>query len=206
MPISFAITNRYTGAVQFTAEIECDDAAPTRVKVGLAVKWAFKDRAYLSGADLSGAYLSGANLNCANLSGAYLSGADLSGAYLSGANLSCANLSCANLSGAYLSCANLSGAYLSGANLSCANLSGYNLAKGQSLALLGTPDDWNAFTYFTDQGEQRIHVGCRDFNLAEARAHWAGKPARREVLAALDYAEAIGRARDWGSAAAQVAA
>jgi|GEM_PF-2277404 len=86
--IPFDVLNRYTGEVQFTAQIECSADALLSVKLGLAVKWAIKSRA-----DLSGAYLSRANL-----SGAYLSRADLSGA-----NLSRANLSGANLSGAYLS-------------------------------------------------------------------------------------------------------
>jgi hypothetical protein len=93
--IKFNVTNRFSGAVQFTAEIDCgDDAAPS-IKLGLAVKWAVKSRANLSRADLSGANLSGADL-----SGAYLSGANLSGANLSRADLSGANLSGANLSGA----------------------------------------------------------------------------------------------------------
>jgi hypothetical protein len=64
-------------------------------------------------ANLSGADLSGANLSNADLSGAYLFGADLSGADLSGANLSNADLSGANLFGADLSGANLFGADLS---------------------------------------------------------------------------------------------
>ena len=68
--IKFDVTNRFTGAVQFTAEIECDEGAGYSVKLGLAVQWAIKSRTYLSGADLSGADLSGAYL-----SGAYLSGA-----------------------------------------------------------------------------------------------------------------------------------
>ena len=61
--IKFDVRNRVTGAVQFTAEIECAADALTSVKLGLAIKWAIKSRANLSGADLSGAYLSGANLS-----------------------------------------------------------------------------------------------------------------------------------------------
>jgi len=68
--IKFDVLNRFSGAVQFTAEIDCADNEATSIKLGLAVKWAIK-----SGADLRGAYLSGAYL-----SGAYLSGANLSGA------------------------------------------------------------------------------------------------------------------------------
>ena len=75
MAIKFEVKNRFSGDVQFVAEIECGDNASTFLKLGLAVKWAIKSRANLSGADLSGA----------NLSGAYLSRADLSGANLSGA-------------------------------------------------------------------------------------------------------------------------
>ena len=64
--MKFVVNNRWSGAPQFEAEIECEENASTSIKLGLAVKLAVK-----SGADLSGAYLSGA----------YLSGADLSGAY-----------------------------------------------------------------------------------------------------------------------------
>jgi hypothetical protein len=121
--MKFEVTNRFTGNVQFTAEIEATDDMSYSFKLGLAVKWAIKSGAYLSGADLSGAYLSGAYL-----SGAYLSRAYLSGANLSGADLSRAHLSGADLSGAYLSGADLSGAYLSGADLSGADLSGAYLS------------------------------------------------------------------------------
>ena len=78
--IKFNITNSFTGALQFTAEIDCAEDALTSVKIGLAVKWAIKSGANLSRADLSGANLSGANLSGANLSGADLIGADLGGA------------------------------------------------------------------------------------------------------------------------------
>jgi len=109
--MKFDILNRFNGDIQFTAEIDCKEDELTSIKVGLAVKWAFKTRA-----NLYGAYLSRANLSRANLSDA-----NLSGAYLSRANLYGANLSDANLYGAYLSRANLSRANLSDANLSGAN-------------------------------------------------------------------------------------
>lgn len=81
------IPNRFSKAVQFTAEINCDDNESNSVKLGLAVKCAIKTRANLSGANLSGANLSGANLARASLARANLAGADLSCASLSGANL-----------------------------------------------------------------------------------------------------------------------
>jgi hypothetical protein len=88
--IKFDVLNRWTSAVQFTAEIECAPDAIPSLKLGLAVQWAVK-----SGADLSDAYLRGADL-----SDAYLRGADLSDANLRGADLSDANLRGANLSDA----------------------------------------------------------------------------------------------------------
>jgi hypothetical protein len=84
-------------------------------------------------ANLSGADLSGANLSNADLSGANLSNADLSGAYLLNANLSGADLSNANLSGANLFGADLSGANLFGANLSRAeNIFLFNKRDGRT--------------------------------------------------------------------------
>ncbi|MCB1460934.1 MAG: pentapeptide repeat-containing protein [Nitratireductor sp.] len=74
--MQFEVTNRFTGAVQFVAEIECDENASRSVKLGLAVRWAVKTRANLSGANLSRADLSRADLSYANLSGANLSGAE----------------------------------------------------------------------------------------------------------------------------------
>ena len=108
--MKFEVKNRFTGEVQFTAEIEAVDDASTSVKLGLAVKWAFKARAYLDGADLARANLAGANLARANLAGANLDGANLDGANLAGANLARANLARANLDGANLDGANLDGA------------------------------------------------------------------------------------------------
>lgn len=55
----FEIKNRFTGAVQATADIEFDESASYSGKLGLAVRWAFKTGADLGGADLRGAYLRG---------------------------------------------------------------------------------------------------------------------------------------------------
>ncbi len=85
--IKFEIKNRWTGDIQFVAEIEADENATLGFKVGLAVKWALGNSANLSGANLSGAYLSGADLRNANLRNADLRGANLRNANLSGADL-----------------------------------------------------------------------------------------------------------------------
>jgi uncharacterized protein YjbI with pentapeptide repeats len=152
--------------------------------------------AELSGAYLSGAYLSGANLSHANLSGAYLSGAELSGAELSGAYLSGANLSHANLSGAELSGAYLSGANLSHANLSGAYLSGANLIDGGQRV-----DGYRIVAWLAADGRIMIRAGCRNFDMADARAHWektrGGTPLGAETLAILSHIESVARIRGW---------
>jgi hypothetical protein len=111
------IRNRWTNRVQFTAEVTCAPDATIGVKIGLAVRWARRNDADLSGAVLRGAVLRGADLRGADLSGADLSGAVLSDADLRGADLSGAVLSDADLSGAVLRGADLRGAVLSGAVL-----------------------------------------------------------------------------------------
>lgn len=73
--IKFDVLNRFTGKLKFSAEIDCSEDAPRRLKLGLAVQWGRKNGADLSGANLSGADLYGANLYGANLFGANLYGA-----------------------------------------------------------------------------------------------------------------------------------
>jgi len=60
--IKFPVLNRFTGAEQFVAEIECNPDELPSVKLGLAVKWAIKTGAYLTGANLTSSYLMDANL------------------------------------------------------------------------------------------------------------------------------------------------
>src|SRR3990167_8347071 len=81
--IEFDVFNRFSNALQFTAEIDCDEHEHLSWKLRLAIFWGIGSKTNLCGADLSRANLSGANL----------SGVDLSGADLSRANLSWANLS-----------------------------------------------------------------------------------------------------------------
>jgi hypothetical protein len=198
--IKFDILNRFSGAVQFTAEIECAEDAPRSLKLGLAVRWAIKSWANLSGANLSGANLSGANLSWANLSGANLSGANLSWADLSRANLSGANLSGANLSGANLSGANLSGADLSRADLSWANLSRADLSRAD-LRVIGGRSDGYFFYLIREPDRLMIRAGCRYFTIDEGRAHWTatrgGTPLGEESLALCDHAERLAKIAGW---------
>jgi hypothetical protein len=188
--MKFEIKNRFTGDIQFTAEIDSADDAPLSIKLGLAVRVAVKSRANLSGAYLSGAYLSGANLSGADLSGANLSRANLSGANLSGADLSGANLSRANLSGADLSRANLSGAYLSRANLSGADLSGETV-KRLLASVQRISDGYTFLLWQMEEGSPKIVAGCRFLTVADYAAHVAKEypdtPKARETLRILDY-------------------
>lgn len=92
MTIPFEIRNRWTNAVQVTAQIDCPPDAPESLKLGLAVQWAVKERASLRGASLNWADLRGADLSGADLPEAKLCWADLSGAKLCGANLNWADL------------------------------------------------------------------------------------------------------------------
>ena len=85
--IKFEVKSRWSGAVKFTAEIDCDENASHSVKLGLAVKWGLKNDTDLRDTDLSGAVLSGAVLRDTDLRGADLRDTDLSGAVLSGAVL-----------------------------------------------------------------------------------------------------------------------
>ena len=139
--MKFDVLNRFTGEVQFTAEIECKDDELPSVKLGLAIEWAYKTRANLDGANLDGAYLARANLDGANLAGAYLAGANLDGA---------------NLAGAYLARANLDGAYLARANLD-----GKKLIGERPILQIGGLGSRNAYlvSYNTEDGI-KIKAGC----------------------------------------------
>jgi len=131
----------------------------------------------------------------ADLRGADLEGVDLGGVIFRGADLVGANLEDTNFRGAIFRDANLEGANLEGAHLDGADLRG---AKG--IIHMGTPNGWHAHAWLRD-GWLSIRVGCREFRLPEARDHWAGKDDRREVMAALDYAEAVATIRQWALAA-----
>ena len=57
--MKFEIKSRWTGAVIFTADIDCDDGASHGIQLGLAVKVAVKAHANLAHADLADATLNG---------------------------------------------------------------------------------------------------------------------------------------------------
>ncbi len=146
------------------------------------LRWADLREADLREANLRGADLRGANLRWADLREANLREADLRGANLRGANLRGANLRWANLCRANLREANLRGADLRWADLHEANLHGADL-RGADLrgANLRGATGWIPLSE-TDHGylvgaswhgdHWQIQAGCRNFTVAEARAHW----------------------------------
>ena len=124
------------------------------------------------------------------LEAAVKAGADLTRAYLTRADLTGANLD-----RAYLDGADPTGADLTRADLTRAYLTGANLA-GANVIDAGTPNGWRTVGWLRD-GRLSIRVGCRDKRLDDGRAYWTGKEDRREVMAALDYVEAIAKLRGW---------
>ena len=172
----FDILNRFSGAIQFTAEIDCSDDTPLSTKLWRAVKWGVTNKSDLSWANLSWANLSWANLSRVDLAGADLSGADLSGADLSGANLSRVDLAGANLSGA-------------------------NLSRAGLRVIGGRSDGHQFYLHKMPEGPPMLRAGCRFFTLAAARAHWTARRAGTllgdESLALCDHAERMAKIAGW---------
>jgi len=195
--MKFEVRNRYSGEVQFTAEIDCSEDAARSVKLGLAVIWAIENGVNLSGANLSGANLSWANLSGANLSWANLYEANLYEANLSGANLSWANLTRANLSGANLTRANLTRADLYRADLYRAKgPTGADL-KGRdaciSMGPMGSRNDVLVAWRYADGTV--VNAGCFRGSIDEFAA--AVRNTHGDSYHAQIYGYAIGLLRVW---------
>jgi len=193
----FDIKHRFSGEVLFKLETE---------SLKLCVEAAVKGRTDLCDADLRDADLRGADLRDADLRGADLCGADLCGADLRdadlrGADLCDADLRDADLCGADLCDADLRDADLCRADLRDADLRDADLCRADLRGVgyvidLGLPNGWKAHAWLRD-GWLSIRVGCQEKRLSEARDYWAGKDYRREVMAAVDYAEAVALLRGW---------
>jgi hypothetical protein len=188
--MKYDILNRWTGKVQFTADIDCPESAVHSVKVGLAVLLAFKTGASLIGANLDGARLNGARLDSASLidgaslnlvgarldgarlDGACLDGASLNGARLNGANLNNANLDGANLVDASLNGASLVGARLNGARLNGARLIGVNLDKANLGAGVPVIPDVHRVVYEAASVPGALDMEQWHCGTAHCRAGW----------------------------------
>ena len=172
--MKFEIKNRFSGEVQFIAEIEAAEKTSLYLKIGLAVRWAYKTKAYLRDTYLRGAYLRGADLQDANLRGANLQGANLRDTYLRGADLQGANLRDAYLQDTYLRGADLQGADLQGANLQGAYLQGAYLqgaylrgANGEKITIEKVPIQILTDTYYIIIFDAHMKIGCEFHSIAD---------------------------------------
>ena len=183
--IDLPVTNRWSGEVQFTAKIAADPSQPLGVRLGLAVKWAFENKANLGGANLGGADLRGANLGGANLRGADLGGADLRGANLGGANLR--------------------GADLGGADLRGADLGGRKIKR--LIASINRLDGYTFFAFEMEEGDVMISAGCQFRSVPSYRQHivddYPGTDKALETGRILDFIE--GRMADLGIVQKEIA-
>ena len=197
---TYNILDRWTGAIRFTAEIECSPTALPSLKLGLAIRVAIKKGlnlrgAYLQGANLRGVDLQGADLQGANLQRADLQRADLRGVDLRGANLRGVDLQGADLQRVDLQRADLQGADLQRVDLRGANLRGANLQGEKIKRLLALTqrlyDGCWFYAFELESGGYKISAGCRWFTDAEYRDHvmtdYPHTTRAAETLAILDY-------------------
>jgi hypothetical protein len=143
--MKFQIKNRFSGDVQFAAELSAEYENQARsMQLGAAVRMAVQASANLIGANLRHADLRGADLRHADLRHANLRGADLRGVDLRHANLRDANLRGADLRGVDLRHANLRDANL---RVYCGI---YTVIVTPSHVQIGcerrTPEQWLALT------------------------------------------------------------
>ena len=61
--MKYDVLNRFTGEVQFTADIDCDENELTSIKLGLAIQWGYKNKKNLARANMEGAYMARANMD-----------------------------------------------------------------------------------------------------------------------------------------------
>lgn len=153
--LKFNVHNRFTGAVQFTAEIDCAPDASTGFKRGLAVKWAVKNGCNdFRGHLLSGAYLDGADFI----------GIDFSGANLADASFRRSNLAFIRFKGAVFN----RSTNFSGANFTHVYFGDQWIIQGATRS-----DDYPFFLQkLTADSEPMVKAGCHYFTLRKAQEHW----------------------------------
>ncbi|MDA5192780.1 pentapeptide repeat-containing protein [Govanella unica] len=142
--IYFEVKNRWTGAVQFVAEINCAEDAPRALKLRLAVMWALKLKISLTCCDLNDADLSTMDLawadfagaSCARANFAYadlcatdFTGVDCTAADFTNVNATVSDFSLAKLTHAICTNANFRGSCMPGADFCGADLNGANLNR-----------------------------------------------------------------------------
>lgn len=149
--------------------------------------------------NLCRANLSGVDLNRANLGTADLRWANMRVADLRLANLSNTNLHSADLRGACLYRASLYNANcfqtdFRGGDLRSTDLSWTNLRRAIGCHVLTHTQHGYTIIAIWHDTEWRIQGGCRDFSIAEARAHWGSEdypypPDGERICLMLDWLE-----------------
>ncbi len=170
--MKFDVLNRFSGKVQFTAEIDCDEDTARSWKLRLAILWAIKTKTDLSDSDLRGSDLRGSNLRGSNLRDSDLSYSDLRGSNLRGSNLRGSNLR-----GSDLSYSDLRG--------SDGYITGPYRSDGYRFDVRMVSDKW------------AVVAGCRtnkNWTTDDYRDHakdYDDEVKRAETLAILDYLDAM---------------
>ena len=164
--MKFEVKNRFTGDVQFTAEIHTE-SEDTTFRLGLAVTWAME-----SGANLCGADLRDADLRCADLCDACLRGADLRYSDLRSADLYGADLRYSDLRFA---------------DLCNACLRGAGLEHNKTVISCGLGD----YAMLIHQGREGLMVkaGCRYSSIEAAKLHWSPKNQSEWTTKTDEYGE-----------------
>lgn len=164
--------------------------------------------------DLEKLCLASHNLAGINLRNMYLVGIDFHDCNFNEADLRGANMVRCDLSDCAFDSARMTGADLTGANLTDSTFAHVEARDITGLIMLCELNDYFLYgyprptgrTYPNGQKEQelRIKVGCRDFNLPEARQHWSYDgddktpvEGREEIWAALPLLETIAKRRGW---------
>ena len=80
--------------------------------------------------------------------------------------------------------------------MSGASLHGADLSGVADAIHAGYPNGWCAVGWHIG-AVIMVQVGCKYFTVSDGREYWAGKKNRLEVLAALDYIEAVAKIRGW---------
>ena len=140
-----------------------------------------------------------------NLRGANLREADLYEANLREADLREADLREADLYEANLREADLRGTNLRGADLRGTNLRGANLLEAEGVIDGGQDTRGYRVVGWMHDDQLMIKAGCRNFTLAEARAHWGGADyledhdaaTQAEMVARVGLIAAVARAWGW---------
>ena len=191
----FDVRNRFSGKVQFTADIDCGEDASQSIKLGLAVRWAIKNKANLCSANLRSADLRSADLRYADLRSANLCSADLRSANLCYANLRSADLCSANLCYADLRSANLCSANLCYADLRSADFRlGNN--KGDRVIFISHLGYFVLAYVVMRKGNLSmcLEIGCKGYTVQTfERKYKAGEFANEKefIDVAMPYIEAI---------------